>query len=70
MEKKIEHEFEIRLLIMSISFLLVFSLSFISFEAAMVGLAPMAIMNLYHRFLKKDKNKKTNVEQEHTAAHN
>ena len=70
MEKKIAHEFEIRLLIMSVSFLLVFSLSFISFEAAMFGLFPMAIMNIYHRFLKKDKNKIKNVEQEHSTAHN
>jgi uncharacterized membrane protein len=70
MEKKVAQEFEVRLLIMSLSFLLVFSLSFISFEAAMIGLAPMAILNFYHRILKKDKNKKTNVEQEHSAAHN
>jgi len=36
----------------------------------MIGLAPIAIMKLYQRFLKKDKNKKTDVEQEHSAAHN
>jgi hypothetical protein len=70
MEKKIAHEFEVGLVIMSISFILVFALSFISFEAAMIGLTPIAIMKLYQRFLKKDKNKKPNVEQEHSAAHN
>ena len=70
MEKKIAHEFEVGLVIMSISFILVFALSFISFEAAMIGLTPIAIMKLSQRFLKKDKNKKPNVEQEHSTAHN
>jgi hypothetical protein len=55
MEKNIAHEFEVRLVVISVTFLLVFALSFISLEAAMIGLIPLAIMNLYNRFIKKTK---------------
>lgn len=55
MEKKVAHEFEVRLVIMSLSFILVFGFSFISPEVAMISLAPLlAIMNLYNKFLRKD----------------
>ena len=67
MEKKIAHEFEVRLLVISVTFLLVFALSFISLEAAMIGLVPLALMNFYHRFIKKNKK---NVEQEYSTTHN
>lgn len=55
MEKNTAHEFEVRLVVISITFLLVFALSFVSLEAAMIGLVPVAIMNLYYRFIKKIK---------------
>ena len=53
-EKKAAHEFEVMLVIMSITFLLVFGLSFISLTAAFLGLIPLAIFNLYNRFIKKN----------------
>ena len=55
MEKNIAHEFEVRLVVISLTSLLVFALSFISLEATMIGLIPLAIMNLYYRFIKKTK---------------
>jgi uncharacterized membrane protein len=67
MEKKIAREFEGRLVVISVTFLLVFVLSFVSLEAAMIGLVPLALMNLYDRFIKKNKK---NVEQEYSTTHN
>ena len=55
MEKTISHEFEVKLVVMSVTFLLVFALSFISLEIAMIGLAPLVIMNFYNKFIKKRK---------------
>ena len=54
-EKEASHEFEVKMVIMSLTFLLVFGLSFVSLEFAMLGLIPLAIMNMYNRFFKKNK---------------
>lgn len=55
MEKSVAHHFEVMLVVMSVTFLLVFALSFISLEVAMIGLVPLAIMNFHNRFIKKHK---------------
>ncbi|MEP7279013.1 MAG: TMEM175 family protein [Bacteroidota bacterium] len=54
MEKKDRYEFEFRLPVMAISFLLVLILSFIvPFEYSLIGIAPMAFLNIFNKFFKK-----------------
>ena len=55
MEKNTAHEFEVKLVIMSVTFLLVFGLSFVSLKVAFFGLIPLAVYNLYNKFSKKNK---------------
>lgn len=53
MEKQDSMEFEGKLIIMTVSFLLVFLISFISTEQSLWGLLPFGIYNLWNRFFKK-----------------
>lgn len=54
MEKNDQHEFERKLLTMTISFALVLLLSFfLPFTYAVFGLMPMAVLSLYERYFKK-----------------
>jgi uncharacterized membrane protein len=54
MEKKDRQEFETRLLVMTISFLLIFILSFtVPFEYSVLGILPMVIVNFRNRYFKK-----------------
>lgn len=53
MTKKDEHEFENRLLFMTISFLLVFVISFISLKYSVLGIIPLGINTVYKRFFSK-----------------
>lgn len=58
MEKDDSKEFEGKLLIMTLSFVLVFALSFISTENSIWGLLPMGVYNIYNRFARKKKIEK------------
>jgi uncharacterized membrane protein len=59
MPKEETVEFERRLLIMAVSFMLVLLISFISFKASFWGLIPFALYNLYERYFKKKQLNKT-----------
>lgn len=58
MEKEDSREFEGKLIIMSVSFILVLAISFISTEQSIWGLLPFGLYNFWNRFLNKKKTVK------------
>ena len=58
MEKADSREFEGKLIIMTVSFLLVFLISFISTEQSLWGLVPLGVYNIITRFTEKKKPQK------------
>jgi uncharacterized membrane protein len=60
-------EFENKLFVMTISFALIFVLSFISFKYSVLGVLPIAFNRLYIKFFKKDKKNIIHAEQKSSA---
>ena len=59
MEKTDQQEFELKLLVMTISFLLIFLLSFfVSIEISLFGILPIVLVNIYDKYIKKRSLKK------------
>jgi len=52
-EQEEKYDFEIKLLVMTASFIVVFLLSFLTLKYAAYGLIPLALLNFYKRFFKK-----------------
>jgi len=68
MEKDDAEEFESKLLVMTISFILVFAISFISFKYSAFGILPVILKNLYKKFFtRKDKKPIIHAEQKSSA---
>ena len=61
MEPEAKYDFEIKLLVMTISFVIVFLLSFVTLKYAAYGLIPLVIVNFHKRFFKKSNTKIANA---------
>ena len=57
MEKKDGEDFGVELLIICVSFILVFLLSFISFKISLLGILPIPVFNFYRKYFKKGNNR-------------
>lgn len=67
MSKEDAGEFESKLFVMTISFALIFIISFLSFKYSVLGVLPIAFNRLYIKFFKKDKKNIIHAEQKSSA---
>jgi uncharacterized membrane protein len=67
MSKEDAGEFESKLFVMTISFTLIFIISFLSFKYSVLGVLPIAFNRLYIKFFKKDKKNIIHAEQKSSA---
>lgn len=64
MDKRDSRSFEIKLIVLGCTFLIVMLLSYIDLETSLFGLIPAAAYNFYTRFIESNKkNKQTNAKQ-------